>query len=245
MQIPVEIIQQIKHPNLSQRSRAILALSQADYPVSDVLDLLLEALRDETDILVREDISFALMQIGDCAIDSLVGLLGDDDANVRHHAAHTLGKIGNPVVIDDLIAILHDPSDTVVHKTVYALGQIGDVRAVAGLVKILGHPNADVQTNLVKALTYFGADAVPYLTAALADDNWAIREQAVDILGQIKDETVIPLLKQSLNDPDWRVRLSTVNAVGNFGKAIAQPILRQKPSDQSSIVQALVDRFIE
>jgi HEAT repeat protein len=244
MKIPVELLQQIKHPNLSERSKAVLALCADDYPSGDVLDVLLQALRDETDILVREDISFALMNLGDNAIDALVDLLQDDDPNVRHHAAHTLGKIGNPIVIDDLVGVLHDESDTVVHKAVYALGQIGDVRAVSGLVKILGHPNADVQTNLVKALTYFGASSIPYITGYLKADDWAVREQAVDILGQIQDQSVIPLLKQSLADPDWRVRLSAVNAIGNYGVAIARSILKDKPNDQSKVVQQLVDRFI-
>lgn len=244
MQIPVTIMQQIKHPNISERSKAVLALAREDYRQDDVLDVLLDALRDETDILVREDISFSLMQLGDYAIDALVDLLQDDDANVRHHAAHTLGKIGNPVVIDALVNVLNDSSDTVVHKTVYALGQIGDARAVEGLVTILGHPNADVQTNLVKALTAFGTTSIPHLIAQLGHQNWAVREQAVDILGQIQDETVIPLLQQALYDSDWRVRLSAVNAIGHFGGKIAQPILRDKASDQSSVVQALIDRFI-
>lgn len=244
MQIPVHIMQQIKHPNLSERSKAILALADSDYRASDVLDVLLQALRDETDILVREDISFALMSMGDYAIDALVDLLQDPNANVRHHAAHTLGKIGNPVVIDDLVGVLHDSSDTVVHKTVYALGQIADARAIGGLVKILGHPNADVQNNLVEALTYFGAESIPHLIQRIEHENYAVREQVVDILGQIQDESVLPLLKEALFDSDWQVRLSAVNAIGNFGAKIAQPILKSKPADQSSIVQSLVDRLI-
>ena len=245
MQISVELIQQIKHPNISERSKAIFALQANDaYSSADVLGVLLQALRDETDILVREDISFALMRLGDVAIDPLVDLLQDADPNVRHHAAHTLGKIGNPLVIDDLVGVLQDSSATVVHKTVYALGQIGDARAVGGLVSILGHPNADVQTNLVKTLTDFGAEAIPHLTPRYQHHDWAVREQVVDILGQIRDQSVIPLLKQALDDVDWRVRLSAVNAIGNYGAEIAQPILKAKLNDQSSVVQQLIDRLI-
>src|SRR5690606_28987247 len=87
------MLEQLVHPDKNLRGPAALALGGAS--VADALDGLLARVGHEPDFYVREDITWALVRMGDQAIAPLIALLADENAAVRHHAAHTLGKIND------------------------------------------------------------------------------------------------------------------------------------------------------
>ena len=69
----------------------------------------------------------ALGAIGEPAIDPLIGLLGDDDADLRGYAALAIGRIGEPAIPKLLELIKH--SEGVVNRcalmTLYKMGEVG------------------------------------------------------------------------------------------------------------------------
>jgi HEAT repeat protein len=211
------LIEQLHHPDRNRRGRAALSLGE----LCDVraVDALVPALCTEADPFVRENITWALVRTGDAALRPLLDLLRDADPLVRHHAAHVLGKIGDPRASDALIDALQDHDATVLAKAAFALGRIGDARAITALVGLLGHDSRELQSTLVTVLEGFGPPAVPALLDALQHERWQVREQAAYILGALASAAARPALMKALEDREWQVRFAALHALATLGGA--------------------------
>ena len=243
------IVQELQHPDISTRSRAVFALDSLGDEAA-VLDELLAALATEKDLRVREDITWALVRRKNQAIQPLIACLKSDNAQLRHNAAHTLGKIASALAVPALIDLLRNEEQAfVISKTALALGQIGDESAIPALVALLGHENAEVQTMLLDVLEGFGTAGLNDLEQAMKSSNSQTRQQAAAVLGQISDERSIQLLTQALHDEDWNVRFSIISALTyhrrQAGRSIDKALypLRNDPSEQvRTFVSKLLDR---
>jgi HEAT repeat protein len=236
------IIQDLHHLDSNTRSQAVFALDKlGDEQI--VLDELVAALATETEVMVREDITWALVRRKDQAIQPLIAALQSENWQVRHNAAHVLGKMASPVATDALIGLLQDENTVVVSKTAFALSQIGDVKAIPALVALLGHEKPEVQTTLRDVLETFGVQAITALGQALQSENANLREQATEVLGQIEHEESISLLKQALNDEIWQVRFAAVTALSYQGAKEAIASLKDDPQEQvRKLVKQLLPR---
>lgn len=237
------LAEQLRHPDQNIRSYAATTLGgQRDV---QAVDLLLEALAHETEVMVREDITWSLVRLKELAFQSLVTLLKDANPAVRHHAAHTLGKIGDRHAADALMQALHDTDAAVVMKTAFALGQIGDERAIPALVGVLGHEDGEVRSALVNVLDTFGSPAVQPLMQALEHERWQVREQAADALGVIGSREALPALVKALQDPQWQVRFSVVTALGYVGGIAARNALQPLQNDPDYRVRTLAPKVLQ
>jgi HEAT repeat protein len=230
------IIQDLQHPDINTRSRAVFDLDALGDDKA-ILDELLSALANEKDLLVREDITWALVRRKKQSIQPLIDCLNSENAQLRHNAAHTLGKIASPLATDALIALLRDKEAFVVSKTALALRQIGDERAIPALVEVLGHENREVQTMLLEVLESFGEKAIPTLAQALETEDWQKREQAADVLGHIHSEESLQLLSNALKDTVWQVRFAAVTALAYHG---AKSVIQSLANDPHERVRSLV-----
>lgn len=236
-------IDQLNHPDRNVRSNVALSLGRLGE--REALDALLTALCHEPDVLVREDITWALVRFGVRAVQPLIDLLRHPDAPVRHHAAHVLGKIRDTRAVDALAAVLTDESPMVIQKAAFSLNQIGDERVIPALVAVLGHPDSEVRTALMKVLENFGAAAVPDVLTALVHPKWQVREQAIDILGQIGERETLPDAINLLTDEHWEVRFSAVNAVAHLGNKISiTAALTPMLNDEDARVQNLASEVL-
>ncbi|WP_410967315.1 HEAT repeat domain-containing protein, partial [Salmonella sp. SAL4436] len=73
------------------------------------------------------------------------------------------------------------------------------------------------------AVVRMGPSVVERLIEALADDEWAIREQAASALGKLKDTRGVDPLVKALRDKDGAVRTAAVWALERIGDARAVP----------------------
>ena len=73
----------------------------------------------------------------------------------------------------------------------------------------------DEKRRAVKALGFQGPPAIPELTAALSDPDWAVRAEAAYALGYMGPRawTAVPRLKRLRHDPDEHVRNAAVFAL--------------------------------
>lgn len=220
----------------NRHSQAILALKGR----ADQLPYLIDRLRIETDVLLREDLTFVLVSLGVITLPPLIALLRDPDASVRHHAAHVLGKIGASEAVDPLIACLDDPDLTVINKAALALGQIGDPKALPALIAHLDHPDLSVQAMLDNVLIGFDTTALPALHLSLGDPRPVMRERAAEVLGDLASEESLPYLSAALHDPIDAVRFAVAMALANMG---AITILHDYGDDPDPRVQAVIRRF--
>ena len=98
------LIQELHHPDMNVRSKAALDLGKLGN--AEVLEPLLQALSSEPDMFVREDITWALVRVGEAGLQPLIDLLASPNPAIRHNATHVLGKIGDARAVEALIHML-------------------------------------------------------------------------------------------------------------------------------------------
>jgi HEAT repeat protein len=231
------LIEQLHHPDRNVRSHAALTLGKQQD--STAMTALLETLPTEPDFFVREDITWALIRLGDQILEPLLIMLRSEDPEARHLAAHTLGKLGDRRATNALIQSLEDEHPKVVMKAAFTLGQFRDQKAIPALIGLLGHPDREVQTSVNRALEDFAPASIQPLIAALKHEVWQVREQAVDILGLIEVENAVPALIAALEDAHWEVRFAVATALSQIGSLEALEALRILEADEHPRVREL------
>ncbi|GAB1420577.1 hypothetical protein MASR2M15_06810 [Anaerolineales bacterium] len=236
-------IEQITHEDDNLRSQAVLHFGELGGDMS--VAILIDALKNETDLAIQEDICFALVKIGSLALPDLIDLLLNLEAPLaqRRYAAHTLSKMKDAAAVEALIKTLADPDRLLKNKVIYALGQIGDTRAVPPLVDLLGVEDLELRATLADVLLEFGEAALPLLITNLHNNRWPVREQAADILSLIADERAVEGLSQLARDYYWEVRFAAVNALASIEGPAAQEALKKFLLDPDPKVSRLAARF--
>ncbi|HET9440971.1 MAG TPA: HEAT repeat domain-containing protein [Longimicrobiales bacterium] len=172
--------------------------------------------------------SAAAMQASAAAMQSLIGALGDKDAEVRLSAAQSLGGLEDERAIIALSNALRNDSDARVRKmAAWALGNIEDARALPALTHALKNDrDIEVRRTAVWALGQIeDRAAVPALAEAMRDNDAEVRSMAVWALGQIEDAAAVPALTQALRSEDVGMRRRAAWALGQIEDASAVPAL--------------------
>ncbi len=145
-----------------------------------------------------------LAELGEPAVDALVGLLEHEDMYVRWYVADALGRIPSERVIPPLVERLHDPERQVRRAAAGALGRPGARTAVPPLIAALQDPAREMGAQSARSLGVIGAvEAVPVLVAALADAPPVTAGAAAEALGRIGTrEAIDPLIRCLENRPD-------------------------------------------
>ena len=234
-------IGELRNSDRNVRGRAALDLgARSDARAGDAL---IRSLCVERDPFVRENITWALVRLGDAAVTPLIQLLRDADPQIRHHAAHVLGKMRDPRALDAMIDVLRDDDATVVAKAAFGLGQLGDPRAILPLVALVGHESRELQSTLASVLERFGHSAVAPLVEALRHERWQVREQAASILGLIENADAVPALIAASADRHWQVRFACAYALGELGGQAANAAVESMYGDEDARVRSLVERY--
>jgi len=211
----------------------------------EVLSRLLEEFRAGEFQGLRERAREALIGLGNSpsaprVVEVLVGLLGDEDENVRGRAASALGEVGQaePGVVEVLVGLLGDEDENVRGRAASALGRLGQAEpgVVEGLVGLLGDEEANVRGSAASALGRLGQaepGVVEALLQRLGDEDENVRWSAasvLDELGRAEPEVVEALLKR-LGDENDGVRWYIVNVLGRLGR------------DEPEVVEAMLKRL--
>jgi len=98
------------------------------------------------------------------------------------------------------------------------------------------------------ALIRSGADSVPALAAALANDDASVRKsaaRALESLAPADSETAVPALAQALADEDLNVRWTAIDALAAYGAdakaalpALERASAGKEPAEQFKILEA-------
>ncbi|MDP6923544.1 MAG: HEAT repeat domain-containing protein [Candidatus Scalindua sp.] len=167
-----------------------------------------------------------------------VGLISDDDTEIRVLAVEVLGKIGGVSELKNLISALQDKETRVRESAAISLGRLGKKEAVFDLSSALSDPANSVVCAAAEALGELKADeAVEPLVSLFSNKDSKIRESAIVALGKFQDKRAIDPLINSLKDEDERVRWYAADTLGKTGAKKAVMPLIALLSDESARVR--------
>jgi HEAT repeat protein len=178
----------------SWRVRRIAAEGMADVGGRDVVDTLIEALREHhRDPALLNAALTALAQTREDVVMSIVQLLDLDDADVRTYAVLALGLVGDVRAVPALAGRLDDPDMNVRFHAIEALGRLGDRSVADAIAAIAESRDFFLSFAALDALAEIGEPAVaPRLVPLLEDEM--LRSAAAACLGALGAEDVaIPL----------------------------------------------------
>jgi hypothetical protein len=148
----------------------------------------------DLDPAVRKSVVMELIQYGEIAVDPLIALLMDEDADVRVHAATALGWVGGRDAVQPLLVALNDENLAVRRYAARAMCWVADETAVEGLILALADEDSYVRSYSARALGWsHDARAVEPLRRLLTDENIDVRSYAttaLEDLGQTLQEAV-------------------------------------------------------
>ena len=175
----------------------------------------------EQDFHVRENLTWAAVQLIDTALPDVLALLRDPNPLARRQAAHVLSKVGDPAVAEHLHEVIADADPQVAVKAFRAAANTGNPLVVAPLIARLSHGDDEQRDALTLALARLGEVAVPALVDALADPDADVRAHAADTLGHLGSPDADPAadaLTRLASDADAHVALAAVSALGQLGE---------------------------
>jgi len=205
------------------RYSATLALS--DFQDARVIDICLNALYDD-----KADIREAAVRILGLfhyysgiaksyylsIVEPLIGVLQDENNDVRTAVASTLGEIGDVRAVEPLIALLQDKA--VRDRVVSALGKLKDRRAVEPLIEIL-HDDKDwsIRRDVIRAFGQIGGErAITQLLPLLQDQDHRLREEAIRGLAACQAHQAVEFVIAALQDSHFEVQYEAVRALGQL-----------------------------
>ncbi|HEY7153390.1 MAG TPA: HEAT repeat domain-containing protein [Gemmataceae bacterium] len=240
-----------RHVAAGRREAAAGALGAIGTPAADIVPALIVALKDEK-LEVRQHAAEALNWIGEPAREAtpaLVAAVEDEEEKVAVAACQALAHLGGPGAAQALFAALRNKRDPVARAAVVALWQMGPAAksVVPALVTLLKDPPKETE-RVRLVLQALGPVTVPHLSAALKDEEPAIRQNAAELLaaiGPVARETreTVPALTDALKDTTPSVQLAAVVALARIDPTRAReavPLLADAV-DNVAAVQALAD----
>ncbi|BCL35510.1 HEAT repeat domain-containing protein [Nostoc sp. MS1] len=175
-----------------------------------LLELSLSAL-EMGDFQQRWDITKVLISLGSIAINPLIELLEDDEAEdeLRWFAARILGEFSHPDVINPLVEFLRvNENEELRAIAASSLAQLGTV-AIPKLSELLKDENTRLLA--VRSLAYVRrTETINPLLTVVQDHQAAVRAAALEALSSFHDERVAPVLLNALNDLAAPVRRAAI-----------------------------------
>lgn len=181
----------------------------------------------------------------DRAIEALADRLTDPDTRVQTEAASALGAIGTQKALDALVPAARNADPEVRQIAIDELGQYGSLDPLVVLLRALEDSSAPIRrtaaVSLVELLvrappeqsheiretvadqleSMSPADVVPQLVDVIDEsDRWAIRRNAIWLLGTLVDEadpSVQECLVDALDDEDETTAQLAATTLSNLG----------------------------
>ena len=193
--------------------------------------------RDPNETSPSEQCEYALLKIGEPAVDPLITALARyGEGQHREKIAETLGLIGDSRALDSLIDLLENGS---VGRVAIAVARIGGEQASEALLKAYDQVDVAVYSNFVYALGYSKDERfLPILLDLLANDDRGVKLSAIMALGYLENREAVPALVKLLQDEDLHVRWYSCEALGEIGDREAiLPLQALLGMEENSVVR--------
>ena len=235
------LVEHISSSNIGVQEAADRALRKIGGPevVLGVLPLL------RSDDAPQRNIAMDILRGNGAAdLEVIIGLLHDDDADIRIFASDILGSLTRVEVVAPLgQALLHDPEVNVRYQAAVSLGSSGFPEAATYLDKAL-KDDEWVQFSVIEALTKIRAESsVSAMITALDKSSALIGSTIVDALGEMGNIKAVPLLLKRLDNAPVATRNKIIRAIIKIlgGKSLASLGQEEMERLRSYIEEAIND----
>jgi len=179
-------------------------------------------------------------------VTALISALGNEDAEIRQRAAHSLGHHHTDQVVKLLIKTIERGEENIrVRQAVFsALGRIGNALAVptiAGCLK--SEQEVSVRTMCAVSLEQMRTpEAEEAVLSAIDDSETPVKLAAISSLGHQQTQLAAQTLAPYLQSEDMRTLLVAIRALGNTRQEEALDALKafiKAKTDVSTLVEVL------
>lgn len=240
-----QILSELTHERRNVRLRAALALATTREP--EVTRALVERLAVEKDFGVLEDITWAVVQHGDRAVEPVLQLLDSDDAIARRQAAHVLSKIADPALAAHLHGVIADEDPDVAIKAYRAAANTRSPEVAPLLAARLGDGDQLQRDQLSVAFARLGVVGVTALIKALDSYDVAVRLNAAEALGQLDApaaDGAAEALRVAAAESTSEVGVVAVMALGGLSPEVGTPHLRALAEGAPGRVTAVAQNLL-
>jgi len=176
-------------------------------------------------------------------VESLAGLMGDDDARVRHMAVSTLAHHG-AAVVETLVRTLREQHrDLSVLSSALDLLSVSDIDIVEPVIRFLDDDDSNLR---IQAALILGQRrdrrAIAPLVARLADDDVNVRFHVIEALGRLHAVQASEALTAIALEGDFFLAFPAIQALTQIGNTLAAPRLVPLLTDEllrAPVIEAL------
>ena len=230
------------------RKEAVDIFISASSDDQSILELL-ELLRNEDNVGLRNSAAETLIRLGSRAVAPLKCLAGDDDPDVRKFVLDVMGSIGNSEFLPSLRGALCDRNVNVAAAAAEHLGNLNDTATVPDLIDaIIANKSDFFRFSALAALGKMTSHVrIPDEIILMADQD-ILRKGVYDCLGSISDETAAPILLNGFLSLQKSSRRAAIVAWYRiFSRSNATTRLRMETSllcmSGNEVVPLLIDLF--
>ena len=222
--------------NSTVRNSAIEALGKIGDPIviPHFARLLNSDLELEGNVFISSQVSKALGNMGEPAIEYLANMLQNDEPFLSIFAADALKQIGKPA-IPAVIRVLKKIDILAVQRVASWFAEVQAVEAIEPLLA-WGKTNPIVMQSIRGALPKFGDAAVAPLISFIHDSDPFGQSRAMEMLAEIGGERAIETLTSVLSTRNTK-RGSEAERVETFNRASAAAALGRIKDDR--VIEAL------
>ena len=177
----------------------------------------------------------------------IMALHEDASFKVRLQAAVFLGRSQDERCIRPLLATLDDPHYTVRGAASMALANLEYDPVIPRILKMAARDGEEfVREESRRALRKFDRDIVrPYLVAAFASDDTAVRIEIVRYLAELPDASSLQVLIRAIGDEPaiFQIARASIMAMGEKGaiELLEQVLSHKEPSVREGAIKILRD----
>jgi HEAT repeat protein len=144
----------------------------------------------------------------------------------------SVGNLKDDRNINGLIRLLEDEDHSIREQAILALAEIGDASCVLPIAQSLQDKYLSNRIAACSALIQMGSQVVEPIIELLKDQNWIVREGAVQVLEKIGDTRAIYPLIEALKDTNTQ-KIS--NALRSIGPESFEPLIEALQNKDSRI----------
>ncbi len=234
---PKQFLSQLRGGAPDERELAASLLGQ--FGSADVVDPLVQAVKDDPAPRVKAAAAEALGHVGDPrAAVPLLAFFDAKDTVVRNSVVGAIVRLADMEAIDGLVGFLKHKDQKVRVLAAHSLGRVHNPRATEQLIKALDDDAFVVREAVVKAL---GDIADPRAGAALmraaSDPKRFSLIWVIESLGKIRNPGAIQIILKAMGHRDAEVREAAASALGGLRAKEAAPAFLKALDDSDPRVR--------